>query len=323
MLSVKKRNQNGLPYAEKIETMTGYLHPQYAESLVEFGTPRKLPRCGALILERQIPGSTYHDAMGCYPLFTCHDWSKLYADLDDLRGKIICLSLVTDPFGNYDERYLRYCFPDKLIPYKNHFVIDLNYSLQTFVSKHHLRNARKALKYLFVERCEEPIAFIDEWVRLYKKLIKRHNIGGIAAFSEPSFEKQLRVPGIVAFRAVYNDETVGMLLWYIQDERVGYYHLGAFSNRGYEMRASFALFWTAIEYFAAVGIRWLCLGGGAALSNNGTDGLSRFKQGWATGIRTAYFCGRIFNNDRYVTITKAKSFDNTDYFPDYREGEFF
>jgi hypothetical protein len=305
------------------ELFTGYLSPIYSESLDDFGKSCKLPRSGGAILKRRIPGFKYYDAMGIYPLFTCRDWTKLYVDLNDLRDEIVCLSLVTDPFGNYDERYLRYCFPDKLIPYKNHFVIDLNYSLQTFVSKHHHRNARKALKYLFVERCEEPIVFMDEWVRLYKKLIKRHNIEGIAAFSMPSFKKQLRVPGIVAFRAIYNDETVGMLLWYIQDERVGYYHLGAYSNRGYEMRASFALFWIAIEYFATVGIRWLCLGAGAGLSNNGTDGLGRFKQGWATGTRTAYFCGRIFNNDRYITITKAKSFDNSDYFPAYREGEFF
>jgi hypothetical protein len=202
-------------------------------------------------------------------------------------------------------------------------VIDLNYSLPTFASKHHQRNARKAFKYLSVERCKEPIMFLDEWVSLYNKLIERHKIEGIVAFSKPSFEKQLGVPGIVAFRAVYKDETVGMLLWYIQDKRLGYYHLGAYSSLGYEMRASFALFWIAIEYFTALGIRWLCLGGGAGLSNNGTDGLSRFKKGWSTGIRTAYFCGRIFNNDRYIKITKAKRSDNTDYFPAYREGDFF
>lgn len=49
--------------------MTGYIHPGYAESLTEFGTPRELPRSKGWILKCQIPGFSDYDAMGCYPLF--------------------------------------------------------------------------------------------------------------------------------------------------------------------------------------------------------------------------------------------------------------
>ena len=59
--------------------MSGYMHLGYAESLVEFGTPRELPRSGGWVLERQIPGFSYRDAMGCYPLFACQDWSQCAA----------------------------------------------------------------------------------------------------------------------------------------------------------------------------------------------------------------------------------------------------
>jgi hypothetical protein len=158
-------------------------------------------------------------------------------------------------------------------------------------------------------------------VELYANLVERHNIKGITSFSRSSFAKQLTVPGVVAFRAVCNRATVGMLLWYVYDQ-VGYYHLGAFNTLGYDLRASFALFWFAIEYFTTRGLQWLNLGAGAGVKSDDKDGLSRFKRGWATGIQTAYFCGRIFDRARYLEITRAKGVTVKDYFPAYRKGEF-
>lgn len=301
--------------------MVGYLHPKYAQSLAEFGTPRELPRCGGWILVRQIPGFPYHDAMGCYPLFACQDWSQLCFDLEDIEDDLVSLALVTDPFGEYDEAYLRRCLRDVCIPFKEHFIIDLRRPIKTFVSEHHRRYARKALRDVYVERCEDATQFINEWVDFYAALIERHNIRGIPAFSRGAFFKQLNVPGIVAFRAVYEESTVGMLLYYVQGE-VGYYHLGAYNGKGYELRASFALFWFAIEYFAANGLRWLNLGASPGIKGDGKDGLSRFKRGWSTGTQTAYFCGRIFDHERYSEIVKAKGVPTTDYFPAYRRGEF-
>jgi len=301
--------------------MNGYLHSLYANSLMEFGTPRELVCSGGWILERRIWGFPYRDAMGGYPLFVCRDWSKLHIDLEEIGQELVSLSLVTDPFGDYDVTYLHQCFKDEVSPFKEHFVIDLSRSRDTSVCDHHRRNVRKALKSVCVERCEEPAEHLDEWVSLYANLIERHHIRGIAAFSRDSFAKQLHVPGIVAFRASYKGITVGMLLWYIQGD-VGYYHLGAYNDIGYKLRASFALFGFAIDYFAANGLPWLNLGAGAGVKSSGTDGLSRFKRGWSTGTRTVYFCGRIFNYTRYSEIVKARGILATDYFPAYREGEF-
>ena len=58
-----------------------------------------------------------------------------------------------------------------------------------------------------------------------------------------------------------------------------------------------------------------------AINNDGTDGLSRFKRGWSTGTRTAYFCGRIFDHARYSEIMSVEGGGTTDYFPAYRKGE--
>jgi hypothetical protein len=185
-------------------------------------------------------------------------------------------------------------------------------------SKYTRKSARKALRNIEVERCQEPIQFLNEWVALYDHLVNRHNIKGLRAFSKTAFSRQLNIPGMVMFRALHEGVTVGMHLWYVIGE-VGYSHLSAYSSMGYELRAADALQWSAIEYFAGK-IRWLNQGSG--LKSDGSDGLSQFKRGWSTGTRTAYFCGRIFNQERYAEIMKVKGVDSTDYFPAYRKGEF-
>lgn len=259
--------------------------------------------------------------MGCYPIFTCQDWSQLHDDLDNLADALVSVSLVASPFGNYDLEYLKNCFPDQVVPFKEHFVVDLNLPRDSFVHPHHRRNARKALQQLQAETCARPADFLTDWVVLYATLVERHKITGIAAFSEASFRKQLTVPGITAFRAIQDGSTTGMLLWYVQDD-VAYYHLGAYSPRGYELRASFALFSHAIDYFAQRGLRWLNLGAGVGADSGRESGLSRFKEGWATGVRTAYLCGRIFDREKYNKLVKAKHIPPTSYFPAYRVGEF-
>ena len=302
-------------------TTTGYLHRDYAESQAEFGDPREVPRCGGWLLKRNIPEFPFCDAMGCYPMFACRDWRELHYDLESLEGELVALSLVTDPFGNYDEHCLRRCFRDVMLHFKEHFVVDLHCSMQTFVSDHHRRYARKALENVCVERCENPTFYISDWISLYSALIRKHHIKGILAFSSPSFARQFRVPGMVIFRASHEEATVGMTLWYVQ-QPIAYYHLGAYSLLGYELGASFALFWSAIAHFTDQELRWVNLGAGAGIRNNGKDGLSLFKRGWSTGTRPAYFCGRIFDHERYSKILKANGTMDCSYFPAYRKGEF-
>ena len=303
------------------EALTGYLHAKYAESLAEFGTPRHLTASGGWILERQVPGSSHRDAMGCYPIFTCQNWSKLSNDLDGLSGSTIAFSAVTDPFGDYDLALLQECFPDRVKPFKQHFVIDLKRELESFVHPHHLRNARKAKRTLQVELLPEPLKYLLDWTSLYEELVRRHNITGIAAFSAESFASQLSVPGLVAFRAIQDETTEGMLLWYVQSN-VAYYHLGAYSAHGYDLGASFALFSESIEYFADHGLTWLNLGGAPGAGEGGSSGLGRFKEGWSTGARTAYFCGRIVDPGKYEELVRTKGTGETEYFPAYRMGEF-
>ncbi|MCX7817045.1 MAG: GNAT family N-acetyltransferase [Syntrophales bacterium] len=299
----------------------GYLSPTYACALKEFGEPFYLKNSGGWVLERKIPDCKETDAMGCYPLFLCEDWSALTLDFKEINREWVTLSIVADPFGNYTLEDLKTCFPDLVIPFKKHYIIDLQKPLKKYISEHHLRNTRKALNHVNVEVCPNAQNFLNEWLNLYSVLIKRHQISGISAFSDDSFAQQLKVPGLIAFRAFDESETVGMLLWYVNDNRA-YYHLGAYSEKGYTLRASFALFWYSINYFRDLGLKWLDLGGGAGLREKPSDGLIRFKQGWSTGTRVAYFCGRIIDRRKYENILQEKKIPSTTFFPAYRVTEF-
>jgi len=300
--------------------MNGYSHPGYAAALAEFGKPRALPRSEGWILERPILDTPYRDAMGCYPLFACRDWSQLDLDLDELRSELATLTIVADPFGNHTPAQLGKCFPTVVTPFKEHLVTELSRSPESFVATQHRRKAQKALERLDIERVEDAGVFADRWIELYANLVRRHGIRGLTAFSPDSFRAQLAVPGISLFRAISENETVGMTLWYT-DREVAYYHLGAYSDLGYELEASFALFWHVLEYFSRQGLQWLDLGAGAGLSaKDSSDGLTRFKRGWATGTRTAYLCGRIFDQSKYEQVMKDR--EANDYFPPYRKGEF-
>jgi len=300
-------------------TETGYLHPGYAESLAEFGTLRELPFSGGWLLERTIPGTRARDAMGAYPLFACHEWSRLHLDLAGLEGELVSVSLVADPFGNYDRTLLDECF-DVVIPFKQHFVADLREPPEAIVSKHHRKYALKALNEMKVQICPEPLDLLEEWVSLYGTLREKHGLTGIRAFSRTAFEKQLALPGLIALRAERQGTTLAANLFFVQGE-TAYDHLTASSPEGYECRASYALKWCAMQYFGAR-VRWIDWGGGAGATADQSDGLTVFKSGWAQTTRPAYFCGRVLDRAAYDEMARARGLEHSPYFPAYRDGEF-
>jgi hypothetical protein len=245
----------------------------------------------------------------------------LKSDINHVGNNIVSIVVVTDPFGEYDEALLRDCFGDLMIPFKSHYVSDLSCPLDSFISEHHARNAALGQKQVIVELCEDPSSHVDDWVRLYSVLCRRHQIGGMRAFSRNCFAKQLETPGMVCFRALRHQQTVGMILWYLQ-KGVAYYHLGAYTEQGYQLRASFALFRRALDYFAGSGLKYANLGAGAGLGAAADDGLSRFKRGWTNVRRTAYLCGCICDRQEYSRLVRSRGIGTTHYFPAYREGEF-
>jgi hypothetical protein len=298
---------------------SGYQSAHYAAALAELGQPLFLPRCGGWLLERPIAEMALCDAVGCYPLFRCSQWDELTRDLEDLRGHVVSVALVVDPYGGAPAD-LSACFPDVCRPFKEHFGVDFSRDWRQSISSNHRRNIRAAGQTVEVDHCAAPEAWLDEWTALYGELVVRHGVTGPARFSRASFERQLHVPGITVFRAACRSQTVAMSLWYV-DGDVVYYHLGACNSRGYELAAMFAVFDVALRHFAALGLRWAELGGAAGWRATTEDGLARFKSGWANERRTAWFCGRVLDETAYQRLATGRQHSQSGFFPGYRQPE--
>lgn len=299
--------------------MTGFAHPDFARSFEEFGVPRKLVNCGGWLVERSIPGFPETDAMGCYPLFACRDWSQLGRDLDELPDDLVCIFLVTDPFGQYDEQLLNRNF-DLVMPFKKHFVADLRQPATTIVSAHHRKYARRSLRNITVDISDQPLSHFEEWMTLFDNLANRFKVTGMRAFSRSAFQKQLSIPGAYLFRALHNGEAIAAHLWYSVGN-VCYGYLVGDTPDGHEQLAAYGLYWSAIEFFSNK-VSYLDWGGVAGLADNENDGLVKFKRGWSTETRMSYFCGRILDRQKYNYLVEASGVGNTSYFPAYRLGEF-
>jgi len=120
----------------------------------------------------------------------------LHEDMEHIGSDIVSLVLVPDPFSNVAPSYLEHCF-DRVEPFKTHYVADLRYPLESFIDRGFRRKARKSLSIMNVEVCCQPAKYLDDWVRLYDNLIKKHAIKGISAFSYKCFEIQMNIPGMV------------------------------------------------------------------------------------------------------------------------------
>jgi hypothetical protein len=302
--------------ATRLPSTSGYLHPDYAASFREWGKPWPLRRAGGWALMREVPGSDETDVMGCYPLLACTCWPGLAADLEDLANRIVAFSAVVEPLAMVPEADLQAAFPHVLRRFKDHFVVKLTRK-EPVGSAEHRRKARRARACADLDLREDPVPLLDDWTKLYALLIQRHAIRGMRAFSHASLKAQLRIPGMRAVRAEIGGETVGMTLWAEHGGNV-YYHLGAQNEAGYACAASYAMFDAAIAWFRERGCRMLDLGAGAGL-DRGSDGLTRFKRGWATATLPAWFGGNILNSAAYLRLTAGRP--ATSYFPAYRDGE--
>ncbi len=278
-----------------------------------------LSRCDGWLLQRQIPGTRYTDAMGCHPLFLCQDWSQLEADLNSISTKIVSLILVTDPFGQYDRQLLSKCF-DNVIHFKYHYVVDLSRPLEQNVKKSHRATARRALRKLDVQVCEQPHNYLEEWDKLFRHMIRRHKMTGMHALSKRAFAEQFRTPGAIMFAAIADGNIVGLDILYVQND-VAYGHACAFNELGYKLRASYAMRWYMLNYFSGK-LRWVDFGGAAGLGDNESDGLISYKRGWCADKKPVYLCRKVFQQCVYDRLVKDSHAEHSRYFPAYREGEF-
>lgn len=295
----------------------GYRSGLYAESFLEFGEVVYLPRSRGWLLERRISGTDHIDATGLYPLFCCQNWSALEADLREQDRGWVSVTLVADPLGDFDNDVLRASF-DVVHSFKEHYIADSSHTPESYVSRSHRQNARRALRKMEVAFCPEPLTYLDDWIETYRFLSAKHDITGVRAFSPEAFEKQLAAPGMVMFRASKNGATVGLDLWYV-DGDTAQGHLAAFTDVGYRLAASYATKWTLINYFGDLGVRYVNLGGLPGVTSTEGSGLEHFKLGWTNTVRKSFICGKVLNPEVYHRL--SANMPQTNFFPAYRSGD--
>jgi len=298
--------------------MNGYAHCRYAASLSELGGPIPLPSCGGWLLVRQVPGTDCRDAMGQYPLFCCQDWSRLCDDLERLRGDLVSAVLITDPLA-YIPHALFEAYMDTLSVYKQHYVLRFCDGWETALSSSHRKKARRALKTLRVVVEEQPLMRVDEWADLYSNLVRRHSLKGVHLFSRRAFAAQLGLPGCVLFRVLHEGAVVGGNVFYVSGS-CAHGHLSAFTDKGYALRAPYAVKLAAFEYLASR-VDSVDIGGTPDASVSSEGGLAHFKMGWSNEVRPAYLCGKVLNREVYDWLAARCGHRDSAYFPAYRAGE--
>lgn len=291
----------------------GYASREYLECASPAAATYWLPRSeGGLVLEG-IPGTPYTDTRGAYPLFAVANWDALDRDLSEVADWV-SLRGVPDPLTAPSPERLRSTFPDLCRAYKTHHIVNLGGGYEGPYAAGHRRNLRKAKRQNTVVRLVDPASAHGDWVSLYSGLIQTRAIAGPARLCPMELAAHLRLSCVTAYRAESEGIAVAMSLW-IRDEDRLYYHLGAASEAGYASGAMFAMFDQALAEAGESGVKRVLLGAGAGMEGDPSDGLNRFKAGWANASATAFLCGRIFDSDAYARLSAGRQ---GNYFPAYR-----
>lgn len=300
--------------------MPGYSTEDYARTCSHLGEPVRMTGSDAWLLRRNIPGSELTDLVGPYPIFCSSKLGELRVDLERLESDDVSLTCVLDPLETSAGIGLATeVFPDLLVPFKRHFFVDLRSDFAAARSSHHRRSVSRASRNVEVNAATDPGEHVQEWAELYDSLRQDKRFqGGPSDFSESALEAQLELPGVSYYRATSNGTCVAASLWIEHGDRI-YYHLGASSDRGRSLKASFSIFDRALGDAASRGLSWACLGGAAGLKDDAADGLAFFKRGWATDTHTAYLAGRVLNRGAYEALCGA-TMPRGGYFPAYRGG---
>jgi Acetyltransferase (GNAT) domain len=300
---------------DALERGTGYRSAAFAATFRHEGSAVGLAGSGSWLIRCSIPGSGSFDAWNCYPLLVCAEWSELAADLNRI-GDVVTVTAVIDPVADVADDVLRWAFPDRLIPYKRHLVVELDRFGPGALSDHHRRNVKVGRRKCEVHLVEPSSAGAEEWVGLYAELRARHQILGRADLPDESLRAQLDVPGTTVLRATVGGALAGMVVWMRSGDRV-YYHLGAYNDLGYRSRAAYALFDESLGHFQGVA-SLAVLGSGAGVDPSAADdGLVRFKRGWGAVERTARLGGRIVDIEAYRHLV-GRTGPTEPYFPAYR-----
>ncbi len=293
----------------------GFASTKFVETSCHADDVVPLSRSGAVLVRRPIDGGG-HDLAGPYPLLVVPRPAGLAADLAELDGgPSISVTAVIDPLSCPDAVALGTAFPDLLVPFKRHHLVDLTDGAHS-ASAHHRRYARRAHRSLTIERCDDTARVGDALVVAYAALRARVELSEGSDLTPDELRRQVALDGVSAWIATADGVDLAVALW-VRDGRFAWYHLAAATPAGREAWALFGLMATALSELRDDGVELVDLGGPAGTSDRPGDGLDAFKAGWSTHHTLALLGGRVLDRDRYDRLSEGV---DTSWFPAYRAG---
>ncbi|WP_396593477.1 GNAT family N-acetyltransferase [Brevundimonas sp. R86498] len=288
-----------------------YASLAYAQSLDHVGPALAVPEWGGHVLTRAVAGSTSLDAIGPYPLAVLPADADLTGGLECLKATgLLSVVVVLDPLLHPPMEAVTAAF-DLARPFKTHHIHDRRLGPPAY-AKHHRYEVRRA--HMRVEAREIALAEqLPDWIGLYDQLIARHHLTGVHAFPESHHRALAELPGVRAFGAFIDGRLVSAHL-FVTHAGQATSHLAASSSEGYAAGAAYAVNDLALERLDDCEL--INFGGGAGAGDDPTDGLSRFKAGFANTRRTVWLCGSVLDPEAYRKLSAGR--EDNGFFPAYR-----
>lgn len=257
------------------------------------------------LIKRPIPNTEYYDIASIYPFCVDQGAAEFHYAFEAVTSTIITDPLCDTYFYDYEK-------------YKDHAVVKLKDYDFTKMPDNHKRNIKKYRAgsrdgFCYTEVCINPTYHAGSLQGIYPNLIKKHNITGATAYTNNQLKKLLEVPGTVLFKVFSGSQIINVSLFYIYNNNA-YYHLSCQTDEGYKNQSNFTMMYDAIMFFKSLGLGYLEIG--ASPDGAKSNGLKRFKEGFATEIRNNYIIKRIHRPDIYEQLCYNRV-DNG-FFPLYR-----
>ncbi len=292
------------------------MHPYatlaYARTLAHAGDPLEVRPWRTHVIVRDWKGVA-RDAMGTYPLACLAEDADLGAGLAALReAGLVSVTLVADGLAGPSVEALCAAFPVAR-PFKTHYVVDPAAGPYA-PSRHHRQELRRAARRGVEVGVIRLRDHLDAWVDLYDELAARHAIGGVQRFPRASFAALAECEGLTAVAAFADARIVSCHLWFASGNVV-WSHLAASSADGYACGAAYVVYDHSIRHFAD---RVVNLGGAAGIGDDASDGLARFKSGFANRSLGVRLYGAVLDEPAYRKLCNGRGGDAVSYFPAYR-----
>jgi transposase-like protein len=198
------------------------------------------------------------------------------------RAGVGSVSLITDPMWSPGQNLLEAAF-GSCRPFNENYLIDRGLG-RVRVQKRHRNMINDAKRLCHIDRLHLA-PMLERWWNLYQS--NQQMRAPVHSTPPKYFEMLAGLEGVDVIAAHYENEIVTMNIW-LRFNDILYYIDGASNQKGLAISAPYATFAYVIEHYA--NCRYIFLGGSADFRGPRSDGLARFKRGFANVSVRDYLC---------------------------------